>query len=163
MPCAIVSVETYGARVISPTQALTTLSYCPVCNGQERDDRTIQHHALVHVGSASHTGPSGGNLNSGLNPQTSLSLQPDLELNPQTSLSLQPDLELNPQTSLSLQPESTLDPNPDLTLSKSDLSTYILRETLIKLECGHSQVEIEEHLRNTSQLIGGKGLSEISF
>ena len=30
MPCAIVSVDTYGARGISPTQALTILSLPPI-------------------------------------------------------------------------------------------------------------------------------------
>ena len=89
--------------------------YCPVCNGQERDDRTIQQHSLVHVCSVSRTGPSAGNL-------TNMS---DSALNPQTSLSHQPELELNPQTSLSHPPKFTLDPSPDLTLSKSDLTTYV--------------------------------------
>ena len=124
--------------------------YCPVCNGQERDGRTIQQPSLVHVCSVSHTGPSAGNPTNMF----------DSALNPQISLSHQPELELNPQTSLSHPSKSTVDPSPDLTLSKSDLTTYVLRETLIKLKRGHSQVEIEEHLQNTAKLIGGKGLPE---
>ena len=49
---------------------------------------------------------------------------------------------------------------PSRHMSKSPRpSPPYLRETLIKLECCYSQVEIE-HLRNTSQLIWGKGLPE---
>ena len=95
----------------------------------------------MHVGSVSRTGPSGGDLTN----------MPNSASSPQTAFSLEPALELNPQTSLSHPTKSALDSSPDLTLSKSDLATYILTETLIKLERGHSQVEIEEHLHNTRQ------------
>ena len=66
-------------------------------------DRTIQQHPVVHVGSVSRTGPSGGDLTN----------MPNSASNPQTAFSLEPALELNPQTSLSHPTKSALDSSPD--------------------------------------------------
>ncbi len=121
--------------------------WCPACHGQERDHRTVTRHGQF--------------LTPRVDPPVTPPLGPPPVIPPPpVTLPLGPPvIPTAPDTSV-VPPLTPPAPNPVVSsvhvppLSTQKVTRYVLKEALSKLERGHSQSEIEQHLTSTRQLLG---------
>lgn len=131
----------------SPPPKRIRKSACPclASGGSERDYRTIQKHLR-----AMHT-------NNGLTfPISITSAYEDTLMLPPSSSTCAMCTSHSTSGSSSTQSSSTSTSRVVLnaSITEEQVYQYIMKETLVKLDRGHSQSEIEAHLRSTNQLLG---------
>ena len=115
---------------------------CPACNFRIRDERTVDLHVQQLCRSCT-------------NITNSIVSTPTVTPPGTSSLSLDPN---NHDSSLLMDDHSlTIErSNPILDIPEAKVYEYVMKELKLKLDQGHSVTDIEEHLKNAADLIGGE-------
>ena len=121
---------------------------CTSCCGKERDHRTVQRH-LRELSVSEHRSISSSSPASQSRERNPPSVDPDPSDN-------HSPIVVNPEPT---EPISctTQSPTSSSSTLPQNLTNYVVREALTKLECGYSRAQIERHLENATSLLDLEG------